>query len=191
MELIDALCAISPISKESCDRLLEIILEIIRERQLPKGYILLDFNHIDSDLHFIVKGSGRVYYLKDGRDVTDYIAMDGHFLGGVESLFTRERSYKAMELTEDSTVQSFRYASFEALCDTCHDLERAGRKMAIFAFLECQKRIESIRFLNAAERYHQLEKKYPGITNRIPLKHIASYLGTTQVSISRIRGGRQ
>ncbi|MEQ8881167.1 MAG: hypothetical protein RLQ12_16100 [Cyclobacteriaceae bacterium] len=63
--------------------------------------------------------------------------------------------------------------------------------MATFAFLDCQKRIEAIRFFSAAERYKLLEKQYPGISNRIPLKHIASYLGTTQVSLSRIRAGVQ
>jgi hypothetical protein len=45
--------------------------------------------------------------------------------------------------------------------------------------------------MTASERYAELEKKYPGISNRIPLKHIASYLGTTPVSLSRIRSGNQ
>jgi len=57
--------------------------------------------------------------------------------------------------------------------------------------LEGQRRIESIRFLSAKERYEELERLYPGITNRAPLKYIASYLGTTQVSVSRIRAGKQ
>jgi len=77
------------------------------------------------------------------------------------------------------------------LCLSYPDLERLFRKIAVFAFLECQQRVESIRFMTASERYAELEKKYPGISNRIPLKHIASYLGTTPVSLSRIRSGNQ
>ena len=168
-----------------------LFLRIVEKNTYSKGHSLLDLWEIDRYFHFIVKGSGRVFYLRNGQDITDYLAMDGHFLGGVESLFTQEPSHKAIELTEDSIVQSFSYNAFENLCATNHELETLGRKMVIFAFLECQKRIESIRFLSAAERYQELEKKYPGISNRIPLKHLASYLGTTQVSLSRIRSGTQ
>ncbi len=63
--------------------------------------------------------------------------------------------------------------------------------MSIFGMMEEQKRIESIRFFSARERYEELERLYPGITNRAPLKYIASYLGFTQVSIIRIRAGKQ
>ncbi len=48
-----------------------------------------------------------------------------------------------------------------------------------------------MRFNSVAQRYEELERKYPGITNRCPLKYIATYLGTSQVSISRIRCGNQ
>ncbi|XOV92543.1 MAG: Crp/Fnr family transcriptional regulator [Bacteroidota bacterium] len=187
MDMFTAISQISPLSIESLDNLRAITLE----KSYPKGHHLLDLWQVDRNFHFIVKGSGRVYYLRNGLDVTDYIAMDGQFLGGLESLFTKAPSHKAIELTEDSVIQSFSYEKFESLCYEYHDIERLGRKMAIFAFLECQRRIEAIRFLSAAERYIELEKKYPGISNRIPLKHIASYLGTTQVSLSRIRAGNQ
>jgi len=77
------------------------------------------------------------------------------------------------------------------LCEHNIELERLARKMATFAFLFCQKTIEDIRFLSAKERYLDLTTMYLGIENRIPLKYIASYLGITQVSLSRIRGGMQ
>ncbi|MBN2611080.1 MAG: Crp/Fnr family transcriptional regulator [Bacteroidales bacterium] len=187
MQLIETLNRICPISDSSMQEFNNIIIE----KKYPKGHVLLNLWQTDRYFHYIVKGSGRVYYLRNGLDITDYFAMDGQFIGGIESLFTREPSHKAIELTEDSIVQSFLYTDFEALCNRFHDIEKLGRKMAIFGFLEGKKRIESIRFLSAAERYSELEKKYPGISNRIPLKHIASYLGTTQVSISRIRKGIQ
>ena len=165
--------------------------KIISENQYPKGHHLLRIWQVSYHMHFIVQGSGRIYYLREGLDITDYIAIENQFIGGVESLFTHEPSHKAIELTENSVVQSFLYSEFEKLCVKYHEIERLGRKLAIFAFLEGQRRIEAIRFLSAAERYQELERKYPGISNRIPLKHLASYLGTTQVSLSRIRSGVQ
>ncbi|UKN02522.1 Crp/Fnr family transcriptional regulator [Paracrocinitomix mangrovi] len=187
LSLISAISQVSPLSEQSC----ALFDEIIEERHLKSGTSLLDIGNIDREFHFIKKGSGRVYYLRDGRDVTDYIAMDGEFLGGVESLFTAVPSHKGIEVTEDSIIESFKYSDFERICAQHHDMERAGRKIALFAFLECQKRIESIRFYSAAERYGQLVDRYPDISNRIPLKHIASYLGISQVSLSRIRKGIQ
>ncbi|MGE0589799.1 MAG: Crp/Fnr family transcriptional regulator [Cyclobacteriaceae bacterium] len=187
MDIFTAITHVSPLSATS----MEEFKDIVQQKEYAKGHALLDLWQVDRHFHFIVKGSGRVYYLRNGNDVTDYIAMDGQFIGGLESLFTHQPSHKAIELMEDSVVQSFSFEKFEALCTKHHDIERLGRKLATFAFLEGQRRIEAIRFLSAAERYAELEKKYPGISNRIPLKHIASYLGTTQVSLSRIRGGVQ
>lgn len=185
--LIQVLQFISPLSAEAADA----IIHITTVKTYPKGHQLLQLWQVDRYFHFINKGAGRVYYLKDGIDITDYIAMDKQFIGGLESLFTKQPSHKAIELLEQTELYSFLYDDFERLCIRFHEIERLGRKMATFAFLEAQRRIESIRFLTAAERYRELEKKYPGISNRIALKHIASYLGTTPVSISRIRSGIQ
>ncbi|MBI1183770.1 cyclic nucleotide-binding domain-containing protein [bacterium] len=187
MQLMNALNAFHPLEP----RVQDLLLECVVSRQLPKGHHLLELGKIDRELHFIEKGSGRVYYLKDGNDITDYIAMDGQFLGGVSSVFSKLPSEKAIELTEDSIVQSINAEAFETLAGREHQVETLFRKLMTWAFLLCQQRVESIRFHAAAERYALLEKQYPGISNRIPLKHIASYIGTTQVSLSRIRAGIQ
>ena len=187
MTLIDAFKKIHPATKET-QRCIE---DLIIHTNYPKGHQLLEIGQIDRYLHFVVKGSGRVFYYQKGRDVTDYIALDGQFLGGVSSVFSGLPSHKGIEIVEDSVVQSVPAKAMEDYAKRYHDMETLYRKMMTWAFLECQSRIEDIRFLSAAERYQALEKKYPGVSNRIPLKHLASYLGTTQVSLSRIRAGIQ
>lgn len=187
MEITDALDKISSISDISRKKLQKIAVQ----KSYAKGDRLPELWHIDRHLHYIVSGSARVYYLREGRDISDYFAMDGQFIGGLESLFTGEPSHKAIELTEDSVVQSLLYSDFEKLCDQHRDIERLGRKLAIFAFLDAQKLVESIRFLSAAERYEELKKRHPGISNRIPLRYLASYLNISPVSLSRIRSGKQ
>jgi len=186
-EMINVFNAISPLKQEE-----QQALENISARKFyKKNTKLLAVNEVSRKLYFIVKGLGRVYYVRDGNDISDYFAMDKMFIGGIPSYFTGQPSYKAIELLEDSEVIEIYNYEFEKLCDKYHKIEKCGRKMAIFAFLECQTELEAIRFLTVKERYYQFEKKYPGITNRAPLKHIATYLGTTQVSISRIRAGIQ
>ena len=157
MRLIDNISNVQPLS-EAPKKAFE---EIIIEHEYPKGHHLLKLWDVDKYFHYIRKGAGRVYYWRDGKDITDYLALDHQFLGGVESLFTHQPSHKAIELLEDSTIESFAYQDFEQLCSRYHEIERLGRKMATFAFLECQKRIEDMRFLSAAERYEELHNKYP------------------------------
>jgi CRP-like cAMP-binding protein len=185
--LIAALLQISALSEASV-----IALDgLINYHKYSKNSSLLSFGSVAQYIFFIHKGLARVFYYRDDRDVTDYFAVGNQFVGATASLFKGIPSNKAIELLEDSEVYSLPYARFDQLCLKHPDLERAVRKLAIFGLLEEQERIESFRFLSAKERYWELEKKYPGITNRAPLKHIASYLNTTDVSISRIRAGKQ
>jgi CRP-like cAMP-binding protein len=164
---------------------------ILDEQHLNKNTELLKVGQVARRMYFIRKGLARVYYRMAEKDVTDYFAIDGQFIGAVPSLFTQQPSHKAIQLIEDSDVISFQAMDFEALCLHHHELERAARRMAGYAVLLGQQRIESLRFHSAAERYALLERTYPGITNRCPLQYIASYLNTTPESISRIRAGKQ
>lgn len=173
------------------DKVNEKLNEIIHFQKISKNHALLQIGNIARHLYFFKKGAGRIYYLRDGLDITDYFATDMQFLGGLESLMTKQPSHKGIEVLEDSEIYFLNYDELETLCDKYHEIEKLVRKMAVFGFLEGQKRVENIRFLSAAERYHELEKSHPGISNRVPLKHIASFLGTTQVSLSRIRSGVQ
>lgn len=164
---------------------------LLKAKQVNKGELLVRVGQVPQHFYFVVKGLARVYYNRKGKDITDYFAIDNQFIGALPALFTQQPSHKAIEVLEDSDLLFFSYEAFENLCARHHDLERAARKLSIIGMLEGQQRIESIRFLSAKERYEELERVYPGITNRAQLRHIASYLGTTQVSISRIRAGKQ
>ncbi|MGE4287469.1 MAG: Crp/Fnr family transcriptional regulator [Salinivirgaceae bacterium] len=185
--LISALLQLSALTDAS----ITALESLITFKKQAKNSVLLSMGSIAKNIFFLHKGLARVFYYRDDRDVTDYFAVGNQFVGATASLFKGIPSNKAIELLEDSEVYSLPYARFDQLCLKHPDLERAVRKLAIFGLLEEQERIESLRFLSAKERYWELEKKYPGITNRAPLKHIASYLNTTDVSISRIRAGKQ
>lgn len=185
--IISILQRLQPLSKETIDSM----DAIIKQRHYGKGELLVRVGQVPENFYFVRKGLARVYYVRKEQEITDYFAIDNQFIGALPGLFSQQPSHKAIETLEDSEVDYFSYAAFDKLCERHHDLERAARKMSIVGMLEGQKRIESIRFFSAKERYEELEKLYPGITNRAPLKHIASYLGVTQVSISRIRAGKQ
>lgn len=185
--VIDLLNTYQPLSAEA----VEDLESIIKFRSADVNEMLLDFGNIAATMYFVEKGLARVFYIHDGKDVTDYFAIDGQFIGAVPSLMNQMPSSKAIQIIENTDLFYFRMEEFEECCARYHDLERATRKLIMFAIQEEQERIESLRFYSAKQRYELLEKKYPGISNRCPLQYIASYIGTSQVSISRIRAGLQ
>ena len=185
--ITDIFKSIGPLQVEAIDGL----ERIIKNEFFPKGTFLLEIGDRAKSMFFLKKGLARAFYYHDGKDVTDYFAIDGQFIGAVPSLITGLPSHKGIQLIEESDVFHFLSADFELLCSQHHDLEHIARKLVNYALIEEQQRIESLRFYSMKERYELLEKKYPRIMNRCPLHYIASYLGTSQVSISRIRAGLQ
>lgn len=185
--LSSAVMQICPLGKTA----LNALESQIEAEFAPRNTELLTLGQVAHTIYFVEKGLARAYYLRDGRDITDYFAMDNQFIGAVPSLFTQLPSHKAIQILEDAQLWRIGLTQWEKLCADHHEIERLGRKLAIFGMLTEQNRIESIRFLSAAERYAELEATHPGISNRCPLKHIATYLGISQVSLSRIRAGIQ
>ena len=164
---------------------------IISLQSFKKKTFLLETGKVATTLFFIKKGLARAFYDKDGEQITFYFAIDNQFIGAVPSLFNGKPSTCAIQLIEDSEVYSFDYKDFEDCCGRHHDLETAARKLLSLLILREQERLESLRLHSARERYLLVEQSHPGISNRCPLKYIASFIATTTVSLSRIRAGNQ
>jgi CRP-like cAMP-binding protein len=105
----------------------------------------------------------------------------------VESLFTGKPSRKAIQILEDAEIIAINAGQLFKLYDSFPEIERLFRKIFEAAYVETVNRIEGIQFHSAEERYNTLLHEAPDILKRIPLKYVASYLGITQVSLSRIR----
>jgi CRP-like cAMP-binding protein len=104
-----------------------------------------------------------------------------------ESLFSGRPSKKAIQVLEDSEVIAINVGALSRLYDSFPEIERLFRKIFEAALVETVNRVESIQFHSAEERYSALVKEAPDVLKRVPLKYIASYLGITPVSLSRIR----
>jgi CRP-like cAMP-binding protein len=153
---------------------------------LKKGENLQNFGQTCKTIYFLKTGVARIYYYKDGIDITESFAFDGEIIARVESLFTGNPSQKAIQILEDSEIIAINATQLFGLYDEFPQIERLFRLIFEAGYVETVRRIESIQFHTAEERYQALMKK-PNLLQKIPLKHIASFLGITQVSLSRIR----
>ena len=105
----------------------------------------------------------------------------------VESLFFGKPSLKGIQILEDSIVTGINAPALFSLYNRHHGIERLFRKIFEYEHVQSVLRIESLQFHTAEERYQMLITNTPNLIKRIPLKYIASYLGITQTSLSRIR----
>lgn len=154
---------------------------------LKKNEELQAIGHTCRTIYFVEKGIARIYYYKDGTDITESFSFENSIIARVESLFTEKPSRKAIQIVEDAEIIAINATKLFKLYDTHPQIERLFRKIFEKGYVETVNRIESLQFHTAEERYLALLQESPDVLRRIPLKYIASYLGITQVSLSRIR----
>ncbi len=181
--LTKALDEITLLSTESKDA----FMSAWKEWSVPKDHFLVRENSIADYIFFIEKGIARIYYYKNEKEVTEWIAMDETFFLSIISFFERIPSRLIIHTIEPARVFGIHHDDLMRLSDQYHDIEKLFRKMLSRSLILSQYRMDSIQFETAQTRYENLLKKYPEMIQRVPLSYIASYLGITQETLSRIR----
>lgn len=163
------------------------LLKTTKILSLKKGTLLVRDGQFSNKTYYIISGAARAYYLKNGKDISDWFAFENEFISPIISYFTNKPSPHYIELLEDSVLLELTKEDVEMISNKHHDFERLIRIVVTKTMLSLQERISSILFQKAEQRYEQLLKTYPTITQRVSLTHIASYLGITLETLSRIR----
>jgi CRP-like cAMP-binding protein len=163
------------------------IASIAKKSELRKGHVLVKQGTVCNYLFFIESGLTRTYYLKDGRDITDWISAENSFACSIVSFITRKPDRRIIELLEPSTLYALHHDDLENLYTKHHETERLGRRLVSFGLVEMQQRFDDLHFKTALQRYQTLMETHPSFILRVPLGMIASFLGITQETLSRIR----
>lgn len=176
--------SISPLDEEA----MMSLLDLGKKNKRKKGSVLFRPEYYHHYLHFIESGAVRAYTHHKGKEVTFWLGTEGDIVFPYKTYMFGERSYETVELLEDCEFYSFPIQHLKDLFNS--DLKWAtwGRKLAEKELVKMEERFIAHLFKTAKERYDELIRDRPEIFNRIQLQHIASYLGMTQVSLSRIRG---
>lgn len=164
------------------------ILSFFKKETIKKGTILIEEGQISNKLCFLEKGIGRSYYLKeDGKEVTVWFFGDGKFMTSLDSFFQQKPSAYYIEMLEDAMLYTITKKEIDSLFEKYHKMEKFGRLLSIQMLTDMVNKLNAIQFQTAKERYKYMLNEFPNIVYRVPLGDIASYLGITQETLSRIR----
>jgi CRP-like cAMP-binding protein len=156
-------------------------------RQVPKKFVLAEEGRISRELYFIVKGLVRLYYTKDGEEITGFIFREGLFASSYDSFLRQAPSIQTLETLEDCDLLVIHYNRLQQLYEELPKMNIVVRKIAEQRFINAQQVLSSFILDSPEERYRKFRAQHGDLLLRVPHHMIASYLGITPVSLSRIR----
>lgn len=169
------------------EELLEELLDGSRERSFDKGDLVLEPGTTSQDVYFIEKGLVRIFYYKELKTITHFFFMENSFVTSSESLFYNKKSIYGIEALEQSKLIQIPFSLIESMADRSMEMNKVIQQILTTALTAFSRRLNSLQFESAQERYQYLMETNPDIILRAPLGDIASYLGISQQTLSVIR----
>lgn len=179
---------ISPISASG----MEAMLGLFSPLALAEGECLIRMGESAKYVGFLTRGIMREFFLTDkGKEFNKSFVLPGMFTGSLYDLLSAQASTASVQALSPVGLLIAPYQRCVELFERDISLERLGRKFAEQLFVQKARREYELICLSATQRYQVLLQAHPDIESLISQYHIASYLGITPVSLSRIRRQRQ
>lgn len=165
----------------------ELFRPSLKRKTFRKKEHFLKATQVCRSMGFLVSGVFRVYYEVEGKEVNTHFLLPQDFVAEFDSFLSQSPSRYSIEALEPSEVVAFDFTALQKAYERSHGWERLGRILAETAYRRSRERAESFLFLDAESRYLKAIREEPQLFERVPLYHIASYLGVERESLSRIR----
>ena len=165
-----------------------IVKNCLTPKHVAKRQFLLRDGEVCRHVAFINKGCLRYFYTKENQEVTGYLFFENSFITDYYSFLTQQPAIQNIDTIEDSNLLLLSYGDMQILYERIPAWERFGRMVAESLFICAQQRSASLLFDSAETRYLKLIEERPGVMERVPQYIVASYLGITPETLSRIKG---
>lgn len=183
MDINEIIDRVHHIPESSAGKLVACFSEI----SLPKGFRMLEAGKVETDIYFIRHGLARAFIPVDGEEITFWLGKEGDALFSLKSYTDSLPGYETIELMEDSDLYRLKRDALQLLFKEDIEIANWGRRFAEREFQQAERRLIPFLHTTASERYARLLEESPDLLQRLPLEHLASWLGITPVSLSRIR----
>ncbi len=179
-QILDSIYILPEASKNS-------LKEYTTEVSYPKGFCLMEADKVIPYVYFIRKGIARAYSSTSDNDITFWFGSEGQCVLSMKSYVQDKPGYESIELLEDCDLYRIETENLRKLFNEDIHIANWGRKLAEAEMIKSEELIISRQFKTSLERYKDIISYQPDLLKRVQLGYIASYLGITQVSLSRIR----
>jgi CRP-like cAMP-binding protein len=161
---------------------------ITKVQTFPKNHLLLKEGETSNYACFVLSGFARAYYVMDGRTITSRFMTEDFMITSWISFYTRKPGYEYIELLEDSVLGCIHYNDVQMLYKDLPAFNSVGRKLIEHYFFLAEQRTQMLRKHTAEEKYYFFLQQHPDLLQRVSLKYIATYLGISEETLSRVRG---
>ncbi|MCA5006608.1 Crp/Fnr family transcriptional regulator [Sphingobacterium bovistauri] len=183
MEIRKGLLSIASLSECELNKIIELAEKVV----LTKADIVIEQQQINKYIYFLENGICRIFYPKEEKEVVLDFCFPGDIILPLNSYVHARPTYEIVDTLENCTIYRIPIFKLQELYSSSLEIANWGRKLAELETLKIEERLIQSLFKSATERYGDLLRKDPKLLQRIKLGHIASYLGVSQVTLSRIR----
>lgn len=156
-------------------------------KEFEKGETILTMGHKCTHMYFVEKGMLRGYYIDQGKEITNWFSQEGEFATSFYAFVSQTHAPETIVALEDTHAVQISYSALQNLYLKFPETERIGRIITELYYIKLEEKYLSVQFKTAKERYLNLIEKKPTVLQRAPLGQIASYLGISQETLSRMR----
>ena len=160
---------------------------LFKRQEVPAKTMLLQEGQISKIMFFIEKGCLRTWINSDGKEITTQFFFEGDSVSSIESFRTNQPSLYSIESIEPCILQTISQKDFQHILENSPQLKMKLEDHLFRRLFQSQQLLYSFLKSNPQKRYEELIENNPHIVKRVPQHYIASYLGITSVSLSRIR----
>lgn len=169
----------------------ERLMEVFERKEIEKGTTILTDHRTARYLYFVEKGILHTYYYLDGRKISSWFYSENYFVTSWSSFYAQKPSFEEIECLEDSTVYRISYENYQKLIADFPAFGNFARLLAEEMLTFLDEFAKGWSFSSAKEKYDLLLQYFPDIELRVKLGMIASFLGISQETLSRIRQQRK
>ena len=166
---------------------LNTIVSFFEPEMISKGTFLLESGHYANKLAFIVSGYFRMYDISDGKEITLWIGSKGKFITSVSSFVFKTPSYWNIQAITDAEMYTISREQHFNLCQQEPKWLEFDNLLLASSFALLEQRMFSHLHTTSKQRFEKLLQEEPTLFNHVPLQYIASMLGITPESLSRLR----
>lgn len=166
------------------------LCEAVQSFTLKKDDVLVREGEVCDRIYFVTEGILRATYTADHKEITRWFCFEDHFATNYFSLVYDQPSEDTITLLTDAKILSLSYGSLQALSKKDSIWVDLNRRLLEHYYTTLLRRVQSFQTLSTSQRYNSFLSECPSIEDRVPLGHLASYLGMSQETLSRLRAKR-